>query len=368
MDATARHVARRFELESVAICVPSTSGGWRVHQGGADAAELPEAELDRALASARATLEFDAMTRAYGGQRTVTTRAGASVRLVPIRLGTRAIGMLAVGGRTLEAGTLDAIAGVVAIAFERSQFLEERRQAELTAQRAELSSALLAALGHDLRTPLTAAQVAVSNVLDSSQPESQRRDQAALARRELERLNRLFQEILDMARIETRTVHADRQWVTAADVVEAARAQAAHVLGGRQVRVEADADMLVEIDPRLTSSALAHLLENAAHYSPPDTVIDVRGWIDDEGLRLTVTDEGQGVAPAEIDRLFEPFFRGDRARQLAAGTGMGLPITRGLLAAQGGRVWAENVAPHGARFSIAVAGRTRTLVANGASA
>jgi len=332
--ATARHVARRFELESVAICLPSIAGGWQVHRGGADAPTIDERELDRALASARGTLEFDATTRAYGGQRTLATGTHALVHLVPIRLGTRAIGLLAVGGRSLEPGTLDAIAGVVAIAVERSQFLEERRQAELTAQRAELSSALLAALGHDLRTPLTAVRVALSNVLDASQPEGQRAEQAALAMQELERLNRLFQEILDMARIETRTVHADRQWATTADVIEAARTHAAPALRGRHVRVEADSEMLADFDPRLTSIALAHLLENAAHYSPADGTIDVRGWTDAEGVRLSVTDQGPGISSAELDKLFDPFFRGQAARQLAAGTGMGLSIARGLLAAR----------------------------------
>jgi two-component system, OmpR family, sensor histidine kinase KdpD len=368
IDATALHVARRFELDSVAICLPSARGGWNIHRGGAETPPIDERELDRALARARGTLEFDATTRAYGGQRTLNTGTHGLVHLVPIRLGTRAIGVLAVGGRALEAGTRDAIAGVVAIAVERSQFLEERRQAEMTAERAELSSALLAALGHDLRTPLTAVRVALSNVLDRSQPEGQREEQAALAMREVERLNRLFQEILDMARIETQTVHADRQWATAVDVIDAARTHAAPALTGRQLRVDADERTLVEIDPRLTSIALAHLLENAAHYSPPDSMVEVRGWTDEEGLRLTVTDQGRGVLPEELDRLFEPFFRGSAARQLSSGTGMGLSISRGLLAAQGGRVWAENVAPHGARFSIAVPGRTRTLVDNGVTA
>jgi two-component system sensor histidine kinase KdpD len=367
-DATARHVARRFELESVAICLPSPAGGWNVHRGGTDAPPIPEAELDRALAGARGTLEFDATTRAYGGQRTLASDSGRSLRLVPIRLGTRAIGLLAVGGRELEAGTLDAIAGIVAIAVERSQFLEERRRAELTAQRAELSSALLAALGHDLRTPLTAVRVALTNVLDPSQPEALRKDQASLAMQELERLNRLFQEILDMARIETRTVQADRQWVTGADVIEAALAHAAHASAGHHVRVEADDAMLVEIDPRLTSVAVAHLIENAAHYSPVGSVIEIRGSTDAEGLHLSVTDQGPGLSPAEIDRLFEPFFRGNVAQHMTAGTGMGLSITRGLLAAQGGRVWAENLAPRGARFSIVVPARIQKAVANGARA
>jgi two-component system, OmpR family, sensor histidine kinase KdpD len=367
IDATAVHVARRFELDSVAICLPSPVGGWDVHRGGAETQPLDERELDRSLAQARGTLEFDATTRAYGGQRIVSTGSDR-LHLVPIRLGTRAIGVLAVGGRSLEPGTLDAIAGVVAIAVERSQFLEERRHAELTTQRAELSSALLAALGHDLRTPLTAVRVALSNVLDLSQPEEQRGEQAALAMHELDRLNRLFQEILDMARIETRTVQADRQWATAVDVIDAARTHAAPALSGRQVTVDADGETMVEIDPRLTSIAVAHLLENAAHYSPSESAIEVRGWADGEGLRVTVTDHGPGVTPEELDRLFEPFFRGRVARQLSAGTGMGLPISRGLLAAQGGRVWAENVPPHGARFSIAVPGRTRRLATNGASA
>jgi two-component system sensor histidine kinase KdpD len=121
--------------------------------------------------------------------------------------------------------------------------------------------------------------------------------------------------------------------------------------------------MLVEIDPRLTSVALAHVIENAAHYSPPNTAIELKGFVDDEELRLSVTDQGPGVTPEELDRLFEPFFRGNVARELTSGSGMGLAIARGLLAAQGGRVWAENVAPRGARFSMAVPGRTRLLAA-----
>jgi two-component system sensor histidine kinase KdpD len=129
------------------------------------APELPAADLDRAFAAATGAIEFDARTRAYGGHREVASTTGP-VTLAPVRIGSRAIGLLATGGRPLEAGTRDAIAGIVAIALERSEFLEERRGAELSRQRAELSSALLASLSHDLRTPLTAIRTAVSN-LDS---------------------------------------------------------------------------------------------------------------------------------------------------------------------------------------------------------
>ncbi len=88
------------------------------------------------------------------------TLDGHAVRLVPLRVGTKPIGVLAAAGRPIEPGTLDTLGGVVAIAIERAQFLEERKTAELTRQSEELKTALLASLGHDLRTPLTAIRVA----------------------------------------------------------------------------------------------------------------------------------------------------------------------------------------------------------------
>jgi signal transduction histidine kinase len=124
--------------------------------------------------------------------------------------------------------------------------------------------------------------------------------------------------------------------------------------------VEARDDEAVEIDPRLVSSALAHLLENAARYAP-DGSITVRGWADEQGLRLEVRDQGPGLQPHELERLFEPFYRGELFRTRMPGTGMGLAITRGLVAADGGRVWAENLSPKGACFSIGVPARSRAI-------
>jgi two-component system sensor histidine kinase KdpD len=356
----ARHVARRFELDIVAICVPQGDGGWQIHQGGATAVTLPPAELNRAFAAGAATIEFDARTRTYGGHREILSDQGP-VSLTPVRIGTRAIALLATAGRLLEAGTRDAIAGIVAIALERSQFLEERRGAELARHRAELASALLASLSHDLRTPLTAIRTAVTNLDSVSLTEVQRQEQARVAAGELDRLTRLFDEILDMARIDAGTVRPRRSWTTPAEVVEAAMSHAAPALAGRDVRVDAREDQAVEIDPRLAASGLVHLLENAARYAPAGP-IDVRGWTDAEGLRLDVRDDGPGLEPQEIERLFEPFYRGELFRGRVPGTGMGLAITRGLVAADGGRVWAENLAPRGARFSIAVPGRTHAIV------
>lgn len=360
LEAIARHVARRFELATVAICVPSADG-WRLHQGGEASAPIQSDELDRAFDAASGTMEFDARTRAYGGSREIVSAAGA-VTLTPVRIGSRAIGLLATGGRALEPGTRDAVGGIVAIAVERTHFLEERRGAELAQQRAELSSALLASLSHDLRTPLTAIRTAVSNLNSATLPEDQRREQARVAVGELERLTRLFDEILDMARIDAGSVRPRRSWTTPAEVVEAAVSHAASALAGHELQIDAREDQGVEIDPRLASAALAHILENAARYAP-EGAIEVCGWTDDHGLRLEVRDSGPGVDPIELERLFEPFYRGELFRGRVPGTGMGLAITRGLLAADGGRVWAENLKPRGASFSIAVPARTRQIAA-----
>lgn len=361
LAAIARHVARRFELDMVAICMPQPEGGWEIHQGGAVTTDIAAADLDLAFAAASGAIEFDARTRAYGGHREAPSSIGP-ITLAPVRLGARTIGLLATGGRSLEPGTRDAVAGLVAIALERSEFLEERRGAELTRQRAELSSALLASLSHDLRTPLTAIRTAVSNLDSVELPEDQRREQARLAAGQIDRLTRLFEEILDMARIDAGSVHPEHSWTTPAEIVEAAIAHASTALAGRDVQVEAPDDVIVEIDPRLAASALAHLLENAAQYAPTGQIA-VRGWIEQQELRLEVRDQGPGLQAPELERLFEPFYRGEDVRQHVAGTGMGLAITRGLVHADGGRVWAENVAPHGASFTIAVPARVRALEA-----
>jgi two-component system sensor histidine kinase KdpD len=246
---------------------------------------------------------------------------------------------------------------VVAIAIERAQFLAERDAAELVKQKADLAATLLAALSHDLRTPLTAIQAAVENLRGELSPE-QRIEQARAANVELHRLTRLFQDILDMARIDAAAIRVDTQWVTAAEIVDAASAHVRHALEGHALRVDADEDREVEIDPRLVSVALSHVLENAAQYSPADGEIVVEARVEGDGLHVSVTDRGPGLDPGELDHLFERFYRGQTARRRTFGTGMGLSITRGLLAAAGGRIWAENVAG-GARFTLAVPGAVR---------
>jgi two-component system sensor histidine kinase KdpD len=358
----ARSITRRFDLDYAAICLPGAAG-WTLHEAGAASVMLPLPELDEALRAAQSVIEFNARDRTYGGHREVVSATGVRALLVPLRLGGRAIGLLASAGRSVEPGTLDALAGIVAIAVERTQFLEERKAAGLARQSSELKSALFASLGHDLRTPLTAIRVAAANLQAGWANEEERRAQSEIVLTEVERLSRLFQNILDMARIETHAVTAQREWVTPAEIVEAAAAQVRQATRAHRLVVDADSSAAVEVDPRITSAALAHLLENAAQYSPEGTAITVDARADEQGLTVTVRDEGPGIVAADLPHLFESFYRGREARRHSIGTGMGLAISRGILAAEDGRVWAENRPGGGAQFTVAIAAPVRPAVA-----
>jgi two-component system sensor histidine kinase KdpD len=356
LPSLARHAARRFELETLALFLPG-EGGWERHEGGVRASVLDERELDRILAMAGGAIEFDARLRTYGGHQTREGPDGLVEHVVPLRIGTRAIGLLSAAGPGVDPGALDAVAGVAAIAVERAHFLEDRKTAELERQRAELASAVLASFSHDLRTPLTAIQVAVSNLVDPEISKEEREGQAEVAQREVHRLRRLFQFILEMAQVDA-GISPEREWVLPGEVVDAAMALVSKGLAHHRLEVDADSEHEVEIDPRLTSGALAHVLENAAQHSPEGSLIRVRAWLGGDGLQVSVLDQGPGLDPADLERLFDPFYRGAGSSRHGTGVGLGLSITRGLLAAEGGRIWAENAPPDGARFTLLVPARS----------
>ena len=367
MSVLARSVARRFDLDFVAIALPRGTanrsresservakvGDWEIVDAGPKRVPLDSRQLSEAMAAAQATLEFDAYARMYSGHRTLTAGTD-TVRLVPLRVGTKPIGLLAAAGRPVEAGTLDALAGVVAIAIERASFLEERKTAELTRQSEELKTALLASLGHDLRTPLTAIRVAASNLKATWLSDDDRAGQSDLILAEVERLTRLFQNVLEMARIDAGAVATESRWTHPSEIIDAARDHVEQTLQQHPLESYIPDDVPVRLDPRLTAAALAHLLENAAQYAPAGTTIDVHAGVTAEGLVLRVRDHGPGIAPGDLPHVFERFYRGNAARPRASGTGMGLWIARGLLAAEQGRIWAESPPDGGAEFTIVV--------------
>ncbi len=359
ISGLARSIARRFDLPYVALALPRGSS-WDLFEGGPLAIPLDPNQLSLAFAGAQSGLEFDAAERTYSGHR--TTMAGEhSVRLVPLRVGTRPIGLLAATGRPVEPGTLDALAAVVAIGIERAALLDERKAAEIARRGDELKTALIASLAHDLRTPLTAIRVAASNLHSPAFTATQQREQADLILEESERLARVFEDILEMARIDAGAVATDFRWAHPSEIVSAARDQVARALRAHRLEVVINDDTPVRLDPRLTASALAHVIENAAQYAPADSAITITTAVNGDGLTITVRDRGPGIATADLPRLFERFFRGTAAKAHTSGTGMGLSIARGLLAAEEGRIWGENHAGGGAEFTIVVPAEAKVL-------
>lgn len=345
-------IARRFDLESVAIALP-VGDDWTIVQGGARPLRVEKADVASTFADAGRAMEFDAYARTYAGQRTVSVD-GRTARLVPLRVGVRPVGVLAAADRPIEPGTLDALGGVVAIGLEHAQLLEERKEAELTRRSEQLKTALLASLGHDLRTPLTAIRLAANNLKAPWLAPEERAEQSDLILVEADRLAKLFQNILDMARIDAGAIEMDVRLVHPSEIVTAAREQVEQALKERTVHVHIEPEEPVRVDPLLTATALARVLENAAHYSPPAAAIDISVSAKRDGLLFQVRDHGAGITAADLPHLFDRFYRGSAARPRSLGVGMGLSIARGLLAAEHGRIWGENCPDGGARFSILV--------------
>jgi two-component system sensor histidine kinase KdpD len=170
-----------------------------------------------------------------------------------------------------------------------------------------------------------------------------------------------------MGRIDAGAITAESRWTHPSEIVAAAREQVEQALQNHNVEVTIEPDVPVRLDPRLTATALAYLLENAAQYSPPGSPIHVAARVGDEGLAIEVRDRGAGISAGDLPHLFERFYRGTAAKSRTSGTGMGLWIIRGLLAAQSNHVWAENCAEGGAQFTMAVPAETQHLIAQASS-
>jgi two-component system, OmpR family, sensor histidine kinase KdpD len=251
---------------------------------------------------------------------------------------------------------------LLAVSIVASQLSSQVREAQVLRESAELKSALLESLSHALRTPLTAVTVAANNLSRPSLTVDERREQAEIMRGEIDRLNRLFQDVVDMARIETRAVVVEREWVQPAEIMEAAATLAQPACDAHRLKADTGPDPgFVLVDPRLTSAALAHVLENASQYSPAASPIEVRFAYEGGALTITVRDHGIGISADEQHRLFERAFRGAAAHERRFGTGLGLTIAKGLIVAEGGRIDAGNHADGGALVTIALPAAARAV-------
>jgi len=245
-------------------------------------------------------------------------------------------------------------------AFERASQAEALRRSE------RLKSALLDAVSHDIRTPLTSIKASVTTLLDELRARGDdsakldaegRREMLEVIDEEADRLNRFVEGLVELARIEAGQLDLRRRWGTVDEIVMGALGRAEPLLSTHAVQISIEKDLpLVRVDAKTVAEVIYTLVDNAAKYSADGTQITVSAKQADDMMRLTVDDEGPGI-PVELrERVFDKFFRAMRDSNAVAhpsGTGMGLAIARGIVEAHGGRIWIEDSSEgHGTRVAV----------------
>jgi K+-sensing histidine kinase KdpD len=217
------------------------------------------------------------------------------------------------------------------------------REAKIRAQAESLRDALIGSVSHELRTPLasimgSASVLAQSPVIDQDTHLS---SLVRVVRDEGERLNGDIQNLLDATRISSDGIRPRWAWVDPEDIVNGALARKQRLLGDRRVALGIADDLpLLYVDPSMIESALGQLIENAAKYSAPRASITIGAAQEGSTIQIKVTNDGEGLASGEIERVFERFYRGPRFAGAVPGSGLGLWIARALIEACGGHVQA----------------------------
>lgn len=308
----------------------------------------PEDTLDAADLGA-AKWAFDNERPAGRG---ADTLPGAKRLFLPMRTGRGIVGVI--GLDTDGTGSIlspesrrlfDALADMAALAIERVRLVEDLDRAERAAETDRLRQALLTSISHDLRTPLSSVLGAATTLrdLDEALPHDAKRDLLATIIEESERLNRFIVNLLDMTRLEAGAVAASLTPQDIGETVDTALRRLGSILAGHRVELDLPATLpALRLDPVLFEQVLVNLLDNAAKYAPEGSTVTVRGSVERWQVRLTVLDEGDGLPEADVERVFDKFYRVRKSDSVRAGTGLGLAIARGFVEAMGGTLTAGN--------------------------
>ncbi len=276
--------------------------------------------------------------------------AGESI-WVPIISTHRPVGVLGVrvaapapDTEPLSRATAHQCAQVVATAVERIELAEAARAAELRVEVEQLRNSLLSAVSHDIRTPL-ASIIAAGAVLAEAKAhgsDEERRRLASMVVEEAERLTRLTENLLELARLRTGQVVLKREAVPVDEIIEAALRRLRSRLSDRQVTVDVPEQCpMVSVDRLLIEQVIVNLLENASKYAREEP-IDISVGYDGESVTIGIADRGPGLPPGEEERIFERFYRGTNAKTLDGGLGLGLTIARTIVESHGGMIRLEN--------------------------
>lgn len=340
----------------VVLLLPEKDGAIAVKSG-----YPPEDMLDDAdLAAANWAWKND---RPAG--RGADTLPGAKRLFLPMRTGRGVVGIVGIDsekpGPLLspdQRRLLDALIDQAALAIERVHLVEDMDRVRRTAETDRLRSALLTSISHDLKTPL-AAIMGAAGTLKEFAPALDDQAKAELLVTvidESERLNRFIANLLDMTRIESGAISTEPQLGHhyVGDIVGSALKRAAKITAGHAIDVDIPSDLpMLRLDPVLFEQVLFNLLDNAAKYAPAGSDIHIRGRENGDFVILQIIDEGPGIPPQDLERVFDTFYRVAKSDQVRAGTGLGLSICRGFIEAMNGTISAGNRTDRsGAIFTI----------------
>jgi two-component system sensor histidine kinase KdpD len=361
-DTTRRCIELAFGARAV-LLVPDQDGRLALplppqDQPGADGGRSP-GQLDLGIAQ----WAFDHAASAGLG---TTTLPASPIFYLPLVAPMRTRGVLAIEPAIAfkarrwilipeQRQQLDTYAALAAIALERVHYIDVAQEALVSMESERLRNSLLAALSHDLRTPLTAL-VGLSETLAASTPTlaPQQLELASALHDEAQRMSVLVVNLLDMARIQSGDVKLNLQWQMLEEVVGSALRASALLLQQHQVSTQLAPDLpLLHFDALLLERVLCNLLENAAKYTPPGSHIVISAALRGPWVDLMVHDDGPGLPHGREEALFEKFTRGER-ESAKPGVGLGLSICRAIVEAHGGKIKACPSPQGGAAFVISL--------------
>ncbi|MGH7740745.1 MAG: HD domain-containing phosphohydrolase [Candidatus Eiseniibacteriota bacterium] len=315
---------------------------------------------------------FDDGSGTAGRESALWSQPPAAVIATPLMAAGSVHGMLLVGFdsprpfSSLDRLAVLTIADALALTFEREEMRrllrDERQRVMRLEQRVnegeEASSSLMSVVAHEIRTPLTAIKAYTEAILENlANPHAPRERFLTIINDECDRLSRLVSDVLDLSRVEAGQRPLRLAKLQLPGLVQETLEGLQPVASTRKITFEADLDpdLAPEADPDLLKRLLINLVGNAVKFSTTGGCVRVQARARGEEWMCTVQDDGPGIPPEDLPRIFERFFRARQpGQQDVEGTGLGLAISRGIVELHGGRIWAQNLEPHGTRFCFSL--------------
>jgi two-component system sensor histidine kinase KdpD len=354
LQVAVQHISKILECQVLAL-LPDKKGV--VHVAVGDQTIFTK-DIRKELSVAQWT--YNAGQMAGWGTQTLPT---TDILYVPLQAADAPLGVLALRPRDPkrllspeEVRLVESLAKQVALALEVERLQQTALDAQVTVETERLRSSLLGSVTHDFQTPLAAIMGSASSLLNlpGQVDEKLTREMLTNIYDEAERLSRLVNNFLDIARLESGSLKLHRELQPLEEVVGAALNRLEKKLAHRPLEVSLPSDLpMVPLDAALAEHLFINLLENALKYTPPGSPLAIAAVARDREMEVEMADRGPGFPPEDLDQIFAMFYRGnkDPGQQ---GYGLGLSICRAIVEAHGGRIWAENRTDGGAaiRFTL----------------